>query len=294
MSKFRIKWARSQGEAKAREFEFSKFPIDPFAIAQAEDILVEPKPEAASGVSGGIIFHDDNVGIFYATNIKSEGFQNFTVGHELGHYFLEGHPEEILSTSPMHLSRAGFSQGQSSIEIEADHFASGLLMPTKLVKAELLNNRIGLEGILALADEARCSRTASAIRAAECSQYPMAIVVSEGNTIRYGFLSDGFKRLGKLNFPRKGDPLPASLTNEFNQDTSKVLNRAQACGTTSLANWFDGPEGIELDEEVLGLGKYGYTLTVLSSEKLPEDPDEFEDEDAKLIQSWTPKFAYGR
>lgn len=61
-----------------------------------------------------------------------------------------------------------------------------------------------------------------------------------------------------------------------------------------MADWFDGPPGIVLDEEVLGLGKYGYTLTVFSSDELSEEPDEFEDEEAALIDSYSPKFAYGR
>jgi hypothetical protein len=49
-----------------------------------------------------------------------------------------------------------------------------------------------------------------------------------------------------------------------------------------------------LDEEIIGLGKYGYTLTVLSSDALPDDPLDAEDEDAELVRSWTPHFAYGR
>ena len=40
--------------------------------------------------------------------------------------------------------------------------------------------------------------------------------------------------------------------------------------------------------------KYGYTLTVLSSEELPIHPDYEETDDKDLIESWTPKFAYGR
>jgi hypothetical protein len=42
------------------------------------------------------------------------------------------------------------------------------------------------------------------------------------------------------------------------------------------------------------IGKYGYTLTVFSSEELPEEPDEFVDEEEALLDSYTPKFAYGR
>jgi hypothetical protein len=65
-------------------------------------------------------------------------------------------------------------------------------------------------------------------------------------------------------------------------------------GETSLSEWFDGPVAVRLDEEVIGLGSYGFTLTVFSSEDLPEEPDEEEDEEKTLEERWRPRFAYGR
>lgn len=41
MSKFRIQMARRQGELKAREKGYDTFPVDPFVIAESEDIFVE-------------------------------------------------------------------------------------------------------------------------------------------------------------------------------------------------------------------------------------------------------------
>lgn len=295
MTKFQIQMARRQGELKAREKGYDRFPVDPFAIAEAEDITIEAKASDRVGVSGGIIFHDDSVGIFYATDIKSEGFRRFTVAHELGHYFLEGHPEEILKTAPIHLSRAGFSQGSNSIELEADHFASGLLMPTRLVGEVIGSNRVGLEGIVALSEIAKCSLTASAIRSAECSDYPMAVVVSSGDKVAYAFMSNSFKKLDKLTFLRKGTSLPTTHTLEFNSVMENVRSARSICGETSLAQWFSCERRLALDEEIIGLGSYGYTLTVLSSDELAEDPDdEGHEEEEALVASWTPKFAYGR
>lgn len=295
MSKFRIHMARRQGELKAKEKGYDSFPVDPFVIAKSEDIFVEPKDPGQVGVSGGIIFHDDSVGIFYATNIKSEGFRRFTVAHELGHYFLEGHPEEILKIAPIHISRAGFSQGTSSIELEADHFASGLLMPSKLVGEAIGESRVGLDGIVALSQLAECSLTASAIRAAECCDYPMAVVVSSGDKVAYAFLSESFKKLDKLTFLKKGTPLPKTHTLRFNADPQNVSLARSICGQTSLAEWFSCQRRLALDEEVIGLGSYGLTLTVLSSDELAEDPDdEAYEEELSLQQSWTPRFAYGR
>jgi Zn-dependent peptidase ImmA (M78 family) len=294
MNKFRLKMARQLGEQTAQNHGFVSFPINPFKIASDEEIVVEAKPPDNEGVSGCIVFSNDGVGIIYSTNIDSEGFKNFTVAHELGHYFIEGHPDEILKTGPMHVSRAGFSQGDSSIEIEADHFASGLLMPTELVKKELQGSPIGLEAIRSLAKTSSSSLTAAAIRTSECAPYPMAIVVSEGQNVRYAFMSDSFKNLGRLRFLRKGDPLPASGTADFNRMPERVLLGDSVCMDSTLATWFEGPSHIVLDEEIIGLGRYGLTLTVLSSEEITEDPYEEENEDEKLESSWTPRFAYGR
>jgi len=294
MSKFRLSWARQCGERKAKEYGFDAFPVDPFKIAATEDIVVEPKEPDQVGVSGGIIFSDVGVGIFYATNVDNVGFQRFTVAHELGHYFLEGHPEEIQKSASVHVSRAGFTEGDNSIELEADHFASGLLLPTILVTQTLKRGRIGLEGIEALAEQSQCSLTASAIRACECSPYPMAIVVSRADKICYGFMSEGFKQLGRLTYPKKGAPLPSSATREFNAHPANVAASRRSCVQTTLSDWFDGSRSIELDEEIIGLGSYGFTLTIFSSENLPEEPDEEDDEEARLIESYTPRFAYGR
>ena len=286
--------ARQKGEQVAKQFGFEKLSIDPFKIAEDENIVVEAKEPDREGMSGCIIFNDDGVGIIYATHIRSEGFKRFTVAHELGHYFLEGHPEEILKTAPVHFSKAGFTQGHSSIEIEADHFASGLLMPTQLTREALYGARVGLEGILHLANAAETSLTSAAIRAAECASYPMAVIVSQGAQVAYGFMSDSFKRLDRLRFLRKGDPLPDTATRNFNSEAANIADRKSICGSTRLAEWFGGNRVIALEEEIIGLGRYGYTLTVLSSDLLPDDPEEVEDEEEKLVASWTPRFAYGR
>lgn len=283
---------RQLGEQIAKDHNFSSFPVDPFAIAEKNEILVKAKPSDQEGVSGCIVFNDDGVGIIYSTSIQNKGFKNFTVAHELGHYFIDGHPEEISKTGSTHVSKAGFSQGDNSIEIEADHFASGLLLPTNLVKRELENTVIGLDGIVSLAQEAKCSITATAIRVSECASYPVAIVVSQKDHVCYSFLSESFKSLRPSTFLRKGSPLPQTATKDFNRSDDHILFRGQLCSETTLSDWFGADRNLKLDEEIMSLGSYGLTLTVLSSEAISEDPYEYEDE--KLEESWIARFAYGR
>jgi len=267
------------------------FPVDPFEIAAGEGISLWPKKPDQVGVSGGIVFNGDDIGIFYSTDIENAGFQRFTVAHELGHYFLAGHPAAI---GPAHVSRAGFTEGSVAIEIEADHFASGLLLPTSLVRRQLDRGAFGLEGIEELEEVSKCSLTACAIRAAECSSYPMAVVVSKGAGVRYAFISEGFKKLARLEFLRKGSPLPPTLTRRFNSDDSNVASGKRACEATTLRAWFGGDRHLELDEQVVGLGAYGFTLTIISTEAPPPDLDEEIDEEGELIESYALKFAHGR
>ncbi len=281
------------GEKIAKDFGFSQFPIDPLSIARQKGIDVHAKPAGVEGVSGALILAGTEASLIYSTEYNNRGFENFCVAHELGHYFLPGHAEEILAAGGTHFSRANFTQ-DTSIELEADYFASGLLMPSNLTANLLDETQIGLEGILTLAKTANSSATAAAIRAAQCSPYPVAIIVSQGDKIAYAFFSDGFKSLDNLPFLRKGTPLPDSMTREFNTKTSQVLAAGKVCGEANLKDWFGGVKSISLDEEILGLGSYGYTLTVLSSDELPQEPNEDEDEGEKLERDWTPKFAYDR
>src|SRR4051812_34426172 len=123
-SVFRLKMAKQKAEAVLKELGITSLPVDPFAIAHSRDIIVEAKPDTEDGVSGMLLRYDDVFGIVYATHIPNEGFQRFSVGHELGHYFLEGHLDHLLKDGA-HVSRAGFISGDP-YELEADNFAAGL------------------------------------------------------------------------------------------------------------------------------------------------------------------------
>jgi len=103
---FQLLNARRRAEALLREDGIDRLPVDPFSIASDRDIVVEAKPDAEPGVSGMLLRHGNMFGIRYATHIKSEGFRRFSVSHELGHYFLDGHVYQLLKNG-VHASHAG-------------------------------------------------------------------------------------------------------------------------------------------------------------------------------------------
>jgi hypothetical protein len=260
--------------------------VNPFEIAAKRDIVVQAKPDAASGVSGMLLRHGDSFGILYATHLRNEGFERFSIGHELGHYFLDGHVDHILPSDGVHMSRAGFVS-PNPYELEADHFAASLLMPSDLFRKALRKQTLGLSAIGAMAEICRTSLTSTAIRYAELTDDPVAVIISTGQIVDYCFLSREMMNLEELEWLRKSAKLPkASATAIMNSQPDRVIRGERSDGETDLLDWLGGKHSICVTEEVIGLGQYGKTLTVLSTETL-EDEDE---EEEGLIDSWTPRF----
>jgi hypothetical protein len=271
-----------------QESGITALPVDPITLANNLGIEVMAKPASAQGVSGMLLRVGNTFGIAYATHIDNVGFQNFSVAHELGHYFLPGHIDAVLADGNVHESRAGFASGKR-YEMEADHFAASLLMPSSLFTEAMRLAGDGLAAIESLADLCKTSLTATAIRYAQCTREPMAIVLSTGSQINYCFMSDALKEVDGINWIRKRELLPKNTTTfALNQDADRVRRTDRAEDTSDLQDWFGGRHSIEITEEVIGLGNYGRTLTVLTAPELP-DPEEIEEDD-EIIKSWEPRF----
>lgn len=280
--------AGQAAEQLIKGMNITTLPIDPFAIAQDRDIDVIAKPAADEGVSGMLIRYGNDFAIAYATHIDNEPFQRFSVSHELGHYFLPGHVEAVINETGIHESRAG-SNSNNKYEIEADQFAASFLMPRHLFFPELRRAGEGISAIMHMATLCKTSLHATAIRYTQCTRDPVAIVVSTGNTINHCFMSTSLKSVNGIDWIRKRDAVPRNTpTFLFNQNAENVRNANSIDGTSSLQDWFGGRYNIEVSEDVIGLGSYGKTLTVLYDIDVPDEGEE--DDDESLIKSWQPRF----
>lgn len=288
---FSLKMAQQSAELLVRNEGITSLPVDPFAIAHSRDIVVEAKPNTAEGVSGMLLRHGDAFCIVYATHVASEGFQRFSVSHELGHYFLDGHVDQVLPKDGTHVSHAGFVTADP-FELEADHFAAGLLMPSGPFKKEISRHAPGLAAVLETAKIARTSRTSTAIRYAETTGEAVAIVISTGSKIDYCFMSDAMKSLPELKWLRKGTELPSgTVTLSLASDRQRVLLGEQIGAEVDVIDWLGGRTSVLVSEEAIGLGSYGKVLTVLHSSKIgAEASDGDEAEDKELEEQWTPRF----
>ncbi|TPI53309.1 ImmA/IrrE family metallo-endopeptidase [Mesorhizobium sp. B3-1-3] len=292
MSKgFRLLLARQEAEKFLKEEGITTLPVDPFAIAKSRGITVEGKPESAEGVSGMLLRYGDTFGIIYGTHIPSTGFQRFSVSHELGHYFLPGHMDHILPKDGAHVSRAGFVTADS-YELEADHFASGLLMPTTPFKRAIGRSDPGLDAVIAAAELCQTSLTSTAIRFAGLTDAAVAVILSTGNMIDYCFLSDAMKSLPKLDWLRKGSPVPAgTATAALASNPQRVFGGDRIGEEIDVRDWLGGTRTATVSEESIGLGNYGKVLTVLVSTEIGQEDEEIEiSEEEDFIESWTPRF----
>jgi len=246
------------------EYQLNKLPVDPKLIAKKANILVEPKTDCEKGVSGMLLRAGENYCIIYATYLGNSGFENFSIAHELGHYFLDGHPEIIFQNSNTHKSVANFIS-DNDIERQADIFAASLLMPENLFKDHLAEYEKGMTCIEAMAKLCNTSLTATAIRYAELTDDKVIVIMSTNGIIDYCRISNAVFDLREIEIPKKGDKIPkGTATARFSADPSLLLKQETLYQETDFRDWLECRKSKKADEEAKGLGKYGKVLTVIS------------------------------
>lgn len=274
-----------------RDYHIDSLPVCPKSIALAAGIEVEAKPMEEGGCSGMLLRLGDQFGILYATHLQNAGFEAFSIAHELGHYFLPDHPENVLSRGA-HQSHAGFSSNDP-YEREADFFAASLMMPASLFRPTAARQKEGMDAIVSLADICKTSLTATAIRYAKYTHAAVAVILSTGGRVDCCFQSDAM-RTAKVGWLKVGSDLPnQSATQQLSQQPDLIRSGHREYDQISLPVWFDGAPERTATEEVIGLGRYGKILTVIHCNGLTaraEEIDDEEDEEAELIVSWTPRF----
>jgi hypothetical protein len=262
------------------ELKVTALGIDPISIAKQHDIHVEAMEECEDGVSGMLIHAYGKFAIAYATHIKSEGFQNFSVGHELGHYFLPGHIDALLPPGTSeHKSRAGFVS-DDRYELEADHFAAGLLMPSFLFKPVMVRLGESLDAAQEIAALCGTSLTATAIRLQELTDEAVAVIQCSTNRVEFCCMSDRMLTLRPRRWPKKGDRVPQGTGAAYLMaDPERVLASERKSREADGVTWFGGFDDVELYEESIGLGRFGRTLTILTTvDNLPDEEDDDSDD----------------
>lgn len=258
------KLIQNQAEKILKEYQITTFPVNPKEIAEKENILVQAKNDCERGVSAMLLKNGDNYGILYATYLNNLGFENFSVAHELGHYFIGDHADYLFKTSEIHLSNAGY-MSSDQIEQEADIFAAALLMPEDLFKDKLKEYEKGLICIEAMANLCNTSLTATAIRYAELTDDKVIILVSTNGIVDYCCISESVFSLKEVEIPKKGWKIPSDTATYLFSKNPDILLKAEKTGAeTRFIDWLECRRSKDAYEEAIGLGRYGKVLTVIS------------------------------
>jgi hypothetical protein len=246
-----------------------RLPVDPMAIAKEEGIELAP----------GRYSEKFDARIKFVKAAKTfilsyrepcpgltEGRVRFSIGHELGHYYLAHHREYLLR-GHTHRSVTDF-RSRDPREMEADEFSSALLMPGPLFASALKIRNMTvctLASLSRLAENAfQTSLTSTVRRYVGLDWEACSMVVSKDGVVKWAEHSASMRAL-RMGWIEYGTRVPnttptAKLWDRLAKETT--LDRME--GRVDAQLWFERPYRPRLWEESMPLGYTGLMLTFLT------------------------------
>jgi Zn-dependent peptidase ImmA (M78 family) len=230
-------------------------------LSNAEGLIVEE--DDLSGHIGRISFTSDFGLIKIDSKIKEHGRKQFTLAHEMGHYFNE---REIRSSAFYKCSALDiFSfKPPKTYENDANEFAASLLMYKPWFGKFIINRKINMELVKDIAGYFNVSLTAAAIRYAEIGKYPAAVIMSRDGRVAWKCINE--------YFPFKWIPTGYKVREESAAYDFFTGGETQECEDLMpayvwFAEDFHCKEGVYLYEQNVVMKNYGWVLTLLWEER---------------------------
>jgi Zn-dependent peptidase ImmA (M78 family) len=234
-------------EYVANEFSYKNLTLlDEIAKYENVPIHYDNYEDAFDGM---LLYDTDNKDFHIHINIDNGNKQNskrgrFTVAHELGHFFLDEHRLGLkYGYLEPHASFHNINQ-KSAIELEANYFASCLLMPKDKFKnfaAEYRgltgNKKFSLDTILGLSNSFQTSVSSTLIRFGEVGTHEIFAVFSENNIAKWFVKSNDFPN---WNFKFKiGNTIPQmTVAGEYFTNENRKYTGIEL---VSANDWFYTP-----------------------------------------------------
>jgi hypothetical protein len=193
----------------------------------------------------------------------------FSIAHELGHYFIERHHAYLRGGGKPHSSRDEFASGVD-MEREADAFAAGLLMPSYLISPRVNETDMSLDRVRELSEEFQTSFVSTAIRSAQVSHFPTAVVGIRDGKVLWQSQSDCLVETGC--YPGERGPLRSTSARDAWTEFAERKS-VRAAGTSFINEWFRTYDRERLDhrsvtEQYLPVPSMGTLIVLLT---IPED-----------------------
>jgi hypothetical protein len=249
-----------------------RLPVDPFAIAKEEGVELAPGQYGQKFDARIKFVQAEKTFILFYREARyglTEGRVRFSIGHELGHFYIPRHRGHLLR-GESHNSVTDF-RSQDRFEVEADAFSSALLMPHELYAAKLKDcglKTCNLNDFCRLSEHAfQTSLTSTVRRYVEFDWEECSMIISENGAVKWSKASDSMRALN-MGYIANGTPVPEKTpTGKLwaKLDRGPTLDREE--GSVEAHWWFERPWRKRVWEETMPLGYTGLVLTFL----VPED-----------------------
>jgi hypothetical protein len=199
-------------------------------------------------------------------NIHKGGFidshrSRFTFAHELGHYFIDEHRCALLNgKTPSHSSVTDFSS-KNPVEVEADFFASSLLLPESRIKQDCFKKKFTFQLIESLSKKYNTSLTATLLKYSSIGNHPIMIVCSVNNKIKWFRYSH--------DFPYKWLKLPKGVVPKYTLAGAYFKDKTKFDDTLPVAanEWFDYVKDKDIDrpfyEKCIYADNHNFVLSII-------------------------------
>jgi len=150
-----------------------------------EDIAWALGVEVATGSLSGAEAHLVRVGdvgtIMLSDRLVNPGDRRFAIAHELGHWRMHGADSQVFFCTDSDMKE----YRNSGQELEANTFASELLMPKSMIDPKLLRAEPSWSTVHGLSQQFSVAPITAAIRYAELASQPVIAVFSDGRTVHW-------------------------------------------------------------------------------------------------------------
>ena len=216
--------------------EITDLEMDLF-VAGLDAMLIE---EPLSNCDGKIIFGDKRAIIKIDSKIQFIERKRFVTAHEIGHLIMHRNMQLPDDTFFNFNIIAGMEKTlkNGKQELEANEFASELLMPEKLFRKEAMGKKFSPLLIKQLAERFKVSLTATLFRYLQFDLHPICIVFIENGKVKYWKKSEDLKVwLGDYN--RLPPPSDSVAMEYIQKDYAFVYKLEEKVQTINKSTWFN-------------------------------------------------------
>lgn len=277
--------ALRKGEQISEVYGFNSPPVDPFRILNEERGLIHAVGEDFGKAFDGRIKYIGPRFLLCFNTVYDRWSHSgqrhskvlFSIGHELGHFFLDHHRRCLVTNREPHDSFSEFTSG-TLVETEADHFSAGLLMPARLMRRFVNRTNFPQFGdIRAVCREFEVSLTGLLARWTQLSDFPTATIATRDGRIEFGWVSEAFNKRGCYKV-RRGHFSECQYFKRFQESNAPVTHYQQGEGAGSTDYWLEWDHRfIDTVELYFAIPHTGYIWVFLMCDEEVCADDRFDD-----------------